>query len=298
MFHLLSRLRLLTVCALAGLVLTTGCATTGAGDPRDPLEPMNRAVYTFNEGLDTVLIKPLATIYEGVVPEFIRTGISNMFSNVNDIIVALNNLLQGKVTAAGSDVSRVIVNSTVGVLGFFDMASKIGLEKNDEDFGQTLGYWGVGDGPYLMLPFLGPRTLRDAAGTAVYFTVDPLIHIDPPRDRNQVTALRLVSDRANLLGASKLLETAAIDPYEFLRDAYLQRRRNLIHDGNPPREKFDGADAGEARPHGVNLRPTTQLSPLLVPADPLQLTPAEEEALQRSPAIEAAATTTPAYIPQ
>lgn len=298
MFRLLSRLRLLTVCALAGLVLTTGCATTGAGDPRDPLEPMNRAVYTFNEGLDTVLIKPLATIYEGVVPEFIRSGISNMFSNVNDIIVALNNLLQGKVNAAGSDVSRVIVNSTVGVLGFFDVASKIGLEKNDEDFGQTLGYWGVGDGPYLMLPFLGPRTLRDAAGTVVYVAVDPISHIDPPRDRNQVAALRLISDRANLLGASKVLETAAIDPYEFLRDAYLQRRRNLIYDGNPPREKLDGADAGDTRPHGVNLRPTVQLATPLLPADPLQLTPAEAETLQRPPAIEATTVTTPVYVPQ
>jgi phospholipid-binding lipoprotein MlaA len=295
MLRLLRRLRLFTVCALAGLVLTTGCATTG--DPRDPLEPMNRAIYTFNDGLDTVLIKPLAVVYEGLVPEFIRTGISNMFSNINDIIVALNNLLQGKITAAGSDVSRVMVNSTVGLLGFFDVASKLGLEKNDEDFGQTLGYWGVGDGPYLVLPFLGPRTLRDSVGTAVYLTVDPLIHIDPPRDRNQVNALRLVSERANLLGASKLLETAALDPYEFLRDAYLQRRRNLIYDGNPPREKLDGADAAETRPHGVNLRLTAEL-PRLDAANPLLPTPAEEEILGLTPATVPEEVTAPAFIPQ
>jgi phospholipid-binding lipoprotein MlaA len=297
MLHLLRRFRLFSLCVLASLMLTTGCATTGSGDPRDPLEPMNRAVYTFNDGLDTVLIKPLAIVYEGVVPEFIRTGISNIFSNLNDILVALNNLLQGKITDAGLDASRVIVNSTVGVLGFFDVASKIGLEKHDEDFGQTLGVWGVGDGAYLVLPFLGPRTLRDAVGTGITLAVDPLVHIDPPRSRNQAVGLRVVSDRTNLLGASKVLETAALDPYEFVRDAYLQRRRNLIYDGNPPREKLDGAGLPAVEARGVNPRWPEPAAEPFAPGLLPQPTPAEEEA-RVAPAIPAAAVETPAFIPQ
>lgn len=297
MLRLLRRLRLLTLCAVAGIMLTTGCATTGSGDPRDPLEPMNRAIYTFNDGLDTVLIKPLAIVYEGVVPEFIRTGISNMFSNINDILVALNNLLQGKVTAAGLDVSRVMVNSSVGLLGFFDVASKIGLDKNDEDFGQTLGVWGVGDGPYLVLPFLGPRTLRDAVGTGIYVAVDPVSHIDPSRDRNQVFALRLISDRTKLLGASNVLETAALDPYEFVRDAYLQRRRNQIYDGNPPREKFDDANAAGVVARGVNRREPEPLPGAPVALAMPQPTPAEEQALPQ-PGASAAAVETAPFIPQ
>ena len=297
MLRLLRRLRLSAVCLLAGLMLTTGCASTGASDPRDPFEPVNRVVYTFNDGLDTVLIKPLAIIYEGVVPEFIRTGISNMFSNINDILVALNNLLQGKVTAAGLDVSRVMVNSSVGVLGFFDVASKIGLEKNDEEFGQTLGVWGVGDGPYLVLPLLGPRTLRDAVGTGIYVVADPISQTDPSRDRNQLLGLRLVSDRTNLLGASKVLETAALDPYEFVRDAYLQRRRNLIYDGNPPREKFDGANAAEVVARGVNRRDPQPLSEAPAVLAVPQPTPSGDEAQQQHGAVAPAAEPA-AFIPQ
>jgi len=297
MLCLLRRLRLFSVCMLAGLMLTTGCASTGSGDPRDPLEPVNRVAYTFNDGLDTVLIKPLAIIYEGAVPEFIRTGISNMFSNINDILVALNNLLQGKVTAAGLDVSRVMVNSSVGVLGFFDVASKIGLEKNDEDFGQTLGVWGIGDGPYLVLPFLGPRTLRDAVGTGIYLAVYPISRIDPSRDRNQVVGLRLISDRANLLGASKVLETATLDPYEFVRDAYLQRRRNLIYDGNPPREKFDDANAAEVVARGVNRRDPQPLPEAPAVLALPQPTSSGDEAQQQS-GTAASAAEPAAFIPQ
>jgi phospholipid-binding lipoprotein MlaA len=236
---------------IAGLLSLGGCATTGAGDPRDPLEPLNRGIYTFNEGLDTVLLKPLAEVYRGVIPKIVRTGISNVFSNLNDVIVALNNLLQGKLTNAASDVARVMVNTTVGVLGVIDVASKAGLEKHDEDFGQTLGYWGVGDGPYLVLPLLGPRTLRDSAGLVVDYRVDPVTHIDPSHDRNIASAARIVSRREELLGASKVLDVAALDPYQFLRDVYLQRRRNLIYDGNPPREK--DASAGQANPSDSSL---------------------------------------------
>lgn len=268
--------RLLTVCTLAGLMLLGGCATTGTGDPRDPLEPMNRAIYTFNDGVDTVLLKPIAEVYTAILPDFVRTGISNFFANINDIIIALNNLLQGKVGNAFSDVGRIMINTTVGVLGVIDVASELGLEKHDEDFGQTLGYWGIGDGAYLVLPFLGPRTVRDTVGLVGDVYSDPMAYIDPVRDRNAAWGLRFVSRRAELLSASKVLETAALDPYDFMRDAYLQRRRNQVYDGNPPREK--DSDAGTAPARGVNLRIVAEELPvsILVSGQP---TPAEEEAL-------------------
>jgi phospholipid-binding lipoprotein MlaA len=271
------RLRHLTVCALASLVMLGGCATTGSGDPRDPLEPMNRAIYTFNDGVDTVLMKPLAEVYQGVVPPIVRTGISNVFSNLNDVIVALNNLLQGKGVAALNDLSRIMFNTTFGILGIMDVATDLGIEKNDEDFGQTLGYWGVGDGPYLVIPFIGPSNLRDMAGLVVDWETDPTSYIDPTRDRNAVQGFRLVTRRAELLSASKVLEVASLDDYAFLRDAYLQRRRNLIYDGNPPREKDDGADAGQPAARGVNPRDAGDgVLSVLVSGQP---TPAQEELL-------------------
>ena len=150
MFCLARRLRLVTVCAIASLVLLGGCATPGTGDPRDPLEPMNRAIYKFNDGVDKIITKPIAEIYQAVLPSFVRTGVSNFFANINDIVIALNNILQGKIGLAFSDISRVMVNTTVGVLGVIDVASELGIEKNDEDFGQTLGRWGLPAGPYLV----------------------------------------------------------------------------------------------------------------------------------------------------
>lgn len=240
MFHTASRLRLTAVCAVISLGVLGGCATTN--DPRDPLEPINRGVYQFNEGVDTMLLKPAAEVYQAVIPPVARTGVSNVFANINDVVVALNNLLQGKISEALSDVGRVLINTTAGLFGLFDVATPVGLEKHDEDFGQTLGYWGVGDGPYLVLPLLGPSNLRDTAGRVVDYNTDPVTYIDPSRDRNAVQGLRLISRRAELLNASRLLSVAALDEYEFVRDAYLQRRRNLIHDGNPPREKETGID--------------------------------------------------------
>jgi phospholipid-binding lipoprotein MlaA len=215
--------------------MLSGCAST-AHNPQDPLEPLNRAVYKFNDGFDRVLLKPAATVYKTVLPQFVRTGVTNFFNNLYDILVALNNLLQGKLPQAVSDVGRVAVNTTVGIGGLFDVGTKIGLEKHNEDFGQTLGVWGIHDGPYLQLPFFGPSSFRDALGLAVDFQGDPvrwLWNHDVPT-RNSLWGLNIVSKRANLLDTTDLLEDAALDPYEYQRDAYLQNRRSKVYDGNPP----------------------------------------------------------------
>ncbi len=229
-----SRLRALVLGSVVAVVLLGGCATNG--NPRDPLEPFNRGVYQFNDAVDKVLFKPVAEVYQAVLPQFVRTGIGNFFSNIHDVIVALNNLLQGKVTDAGMDLCRIIVNTTIGLLGLIDVATEIGLEKHQEDFGQTLGRWGIGSGPYLVLPFFGPSSLRDGVGFVVDWRTDPLTYIEPDRDRYAAFGLYFVNRRAELLAASKILEVAALDPYEFVRDAYLQRRRNLVYDGNAPEE--------------------------------------------------------------
>lgn len=266
------RLRSALICAVLGLGVLGGCATTGSGDPRDPMEPVNRAIYTFNDGVDTMLVKPAAEIYQGVVPGLVRTGVSNVFSNLNDVIVALNNLLQGKFGSALSDVGRVLLNTTAGLLGIFDVATPAGLEKHDEDFGQTLGWWGIGDGPYMVLPLLGSSNLRDTVGRVGDYRADPVTYIDPSRDRNIIQALRIINRRAELLSASRILAVAALDEYEFVRDAYLQRRRNLIYDGNPPREKLDNSSLPGA-PFPAAADAMTWSSGML--------TPAEEEAARR-----------------
>lgn len=215
--------------------LLCGCAT--ASNPRDPFERFNRGVYQFNEQLDRAILKPVAEGYRAVLPPFVRQSVSNVFSNLNDVRVGLNNALQGKFTTAYSDFGRVFINSTLGVLGLFDIASEAGIEKHDEDFGQTLGRWGVREGPFLMLPLFGPSTVRDFAGLGVDYVTDPVTYVDPSRSQNQLTGTRLVNRRAELLEAKKVLESAALDEYEFLRDAYLQRRHNLIYDGKPPLDK-------------------------------------------------------------
>lgn len=216
----------------AGLV--TGCATSG--NPKDPIEGYNRAMFSFNEGVDKAILKPVAKGYDAVLPDPVRTGVTNFFGNIADLLIGVNNVLQGKVSQGGSDLGRVAVNTTVGVLGVFDVASRMGLEKHEEDFGQTFGRWGMNSGAYVVLPLLGSRTVRDTGGLVLDMATDPVVYIDNVSVRNSLVALRVVNDRANLLPAEKVVEEAALDKYAYIRDAYLQRRRSLVHDGNPPRE--------------------------------------------------------------
>lgn len=222
---------------LAALLILGGCAS--GGDPRDPLEPMNRGIYKFNDAADKAVLKPVAQGYKAVLPEPVRKGVTNFFSNIDDVLVAVNNVLQFKLNDAVSDLGRVVTNTTVGVAGVFDVASGWGMPKHNEDFGQTLGYWGIGDGPFLMLPLLGPSNVRDSVGLLIYYRLDPVVHLHDVPLRNSLTALRFVDKRARLLDAEKVLDEAALDPYTFLRDAYIQQRRNLVHDGNAPPEKYD-----------------------------------------------------------
>lgn len=228
--------------AVAGVL--GGCATSG--NPKDPVEGFNRAVFDFNDMLDKGFIKPVAQGYDTVLPPQVRTGISNVFGNIDDIFIAVNNLLQGKVTAAASDVGRVFLNTTIGVLGIFDVASEAGLEKHDEDFGQTFGRWGAVDGPYLVLPLLGPSTLRDAVGKGVDLKADPLGTINKVPTRNRTIALRNINERARLLPTDKIVEEAALDRYSYIRDAYLQMRRSKVYDGEPPRESDNAAENADA----------------------------------------------------
>jgi phospholipid-binding lipoprotein MlaA len=238
---------LISIALNLTLAAAAGCATTGEGDPRDPLEPLNRAVYRFNEGLDEAVAKPVATAYRDVVPEPLRGYVRNFFGNIADIFIGVNNILQGKPDDGLQDWARFVFNSFFGVFGINDVASDMGFEKHNEDFGQTLGRWGLGTGPYLVLPVLGPSDVRDGAGTAVDYYVDPVGKFQPVRVRNSAVVLRFTGVRADLLDAGRLLEEAALDKYVFLRDAYLQRRRSLIYDGRPPREEREEQDREERR---------------------------------------------------
>jgi phospholipid-binding lipoprotein MlaA len=221
------------------LFLVAGCATTGDGDPRDPFEGWNRGVYKFNDKFDDYLARPVAQTYQDWVPREIRDRVRNFFGNLADPFIGVNNLLQGKVSEAFDDWTRFILNTTVGLVGIHDVATDFGLEKHNEDFGQTFGRWGAGTGPYLVLPIFGSSNLRDGIGLAADMVTDPTGEIRPIDARNAAIATRAVQTRADLLGASRVLGEAALDRYVFQRDAYLQRRRSLVYDGRPPREKFE-----------------------------------------------------------
>jgi len=238
--HSISRGALLVV--LISSCLLSGCATiNGPADPHDPFERYNRSMYQFNESLDKAIIKPVAKAYVAVVPKPVNKGVTNFFGNLDDVIVLINDVLQLKLPQAASDATRIIFNTTVGLLGFIDVASPMGLQKHREDFGQTLGYWGIGSGPYLVLPFFGPSSPRDGIGLYVdYSRFDPTFNlVEDKASRNAMFTIDVIDSRAGLLSASRILDTAALDPYTFTREAYLQRRRYLVYDGDPPIEEFE-----------------------------------------------------------
>ncbi len=234
---------------LTGIVLASGCASVpGPPEEHDPFESYNRAIYKFNKTVDDAAIRPVAQAYTDHTPDFIQTGISNFFSNLADVIVLFNDLLQFKFEQAGSDFYRIFVNSTLGIFGLFDPATHVGLPKHKEDFGQTLATWGVPSGPYFVIPFIGPSTIRGTTGLAVDIYTHPLFYYPDNTVAWGLAGVAYIDQRAKLLGASRVLDEAALDPYIFMREAYLQHRRNLIYDGNPPMEEEldSGADASDA----------------------------------------------------
>lgn len=247
-------MRIRTTGIIASLflaVMLTGCATQAN---KDPLEGLNRGIYKFNDTADKAVIKPVASAYKAVLPSPIRTGVNNFFTNIGMVVTTVNDLLQFKFSKAMDDVGRVVINTTVGLLGVIDVASMDNVPKHHEDFGQTLGYWGVGNGAYLVLPFLGPSTLRDTTGFVVdTMAFDPVGYLDHPRTRNQVRIVAFIDKRAQYLPASDLLDEAALDPYAFMRDAYLQRRASQVGDGTvSKREDADYDDFDDDAPIAVS----------------------------------------------
>jgi phospholipid-binding lipoprotein MlaA len=221
-----------TVCILVLIISVSGCATTGSADPRDPWEGFNRGVFSFNETMDDAIFTPIGNLYQTITPEFVDRGVTNFFNNLNDIAVVVNDILQFKIDQALSDASRFIFNSTIGLAGFFDVSTPMGLPKHDEDFGQTLAYWGVGSGPFLMVPFFGPATIRDTLGLAVDNGVlNPIFYLDNTELKAGLLTLNYVDFKADLISAKKLVEEAAIDEYEFVKNAYFEKRANQISDG-------------------------------------------------------------------
>ena len=223
--------------ALVASLFLTGCATGPNANPKDPLEPMNRSISRFNDSLDENVLKPVATGYRDVTPDLVQKGVRNVFNNLADIWSTVNSGLQFKGRDTAESFMRVVVNTVFGVYGIFDVATEINLQRHTEDFGQTLGYWGVPSGPYLVLPVLGPSTLRDGVGTRMDISLDAVRNLDHIPTRNATMGLRVVARRAEFLKASGMLEEAALDKYSFTRDSYLQYRRSQIYDGNPPEEE-------------------------------------------------------------
>jgi phospholipid-binding lipoprotein MlaA len=254
--RLISIRKLALILLILGIV--SGCATTHTTpDNPDPFEPANRVSYSFSDSLDKYLIKPVAETYVEVTPELARTSVTNFFDNLAYLNVALNSFLQGKFDQGLSDTTRFIFNSTIGLLGLVDVATPMGLPEHQEDFGQTLAFWGFGQGSYLFIPVSGPNTARDVPDLATSYFLNPLTYatgliLFP------LTAVNVINKRANLLEATNIRDEAAVDPYSFTREAYLQQRQYLIHDGNPPVEGYDdifesddGAGTGTTDDSGV-----------------------------------------------
>jgi phospholipid-binding lipoprotein MlaA len=233
-----------TAALALALALLQGCATGPNANPADPLEPLNRATFSFNDGLDRAVVKPVATVYKEITPSPVRTGVTNFFGNISDVWSVVNNLLQFKPEQAGDSLARVALNTSFGLGGLLDFATEAKIRKHTADFGQTLGVWGLASGPYLVLPVLGPSSVRDTAGLLVDSQGDLVtqgIHDVPVR--NSLIGLRAVNRRANLLDVGDLLEQAALDKYSFAREAYLQHRRSLVGgaaaEPEAPEERFD-----------------------------------------------------------
>ncbi|MCW9014134.1 MAG: VacJ family lipoprotein [Gammaproteobacteria bacterium] len=243
-------IRVLCGFFLLSNLLLSGCATIeGSTDPNDPFESYNRSIHKFNDTVDRYVLKPVAQGYDTVTPAPVQKGVSNFFSNLDDVLVMINDLFQLKFRQFASDTGRFVINSTLGIFGLIDWASDMGLEKHNEDLGQTLGYWGVPSGPYFVLPFWGPSTIRDAGGFVTEsYGYDPMyneLHDGFPITAREekpawtMTAIKAIDNRAQLLKAEAILDEAALDRYIFIREAYLQRRKNLVHDGNPPEEETE-----------------------------------------------------------
>jgi phospholipid-binding lipoprotein MlaA len=222
----------LALTLVGSVLMTSGCAT--GSNPKDPFEPMNRSISSFNDSLDENVLKPVATGYRDTVPDLVQTGVRNVFNNFSDMWSTVNNGLQLKGRETAESLMRVVVNTVFGIYGIFDVATAINLERHPEDFGQTLGYWGVPSGPYVVLPVFGPSTLRDTGSFPVDSKGDLVRNYHEVPTRNSAMALRAVDKRSTLLQTGNLLEEASLDKYSFTRDAYLQYRQSQVFDGNPP----------------------------------------------------------------
>lgn len=223
------------------IALLQGCAHVPNPDPRDPMESWNRGVYGFNDAVDRAVLKPVATAYRGVLPQWVRSGVGNFFNNLEDVWSIVNNALQLRGRDTGDSIGRVMVNSTVGVVGLIDVASELNIDRHTADFGLTLGRWGVGAGPYVVLPLLGPTTMRGVVALPVDMKGNLVNQVTDDATRYGLVGLDLVDTRAKYLQAGSVVDEAALDQYSFIRDSYLQRQRNKVYDGNPPDEDTEPA---------------------------------------------------------
>ncbi|RLA06301.1 MAG: VacJ family lipoprotein [Gammaproteobacteria bacterium] len=223
------------------LILILNSCASSPDDP-DPWEGMNRGIYSFNEGFDEYVAHPIAGTYKEYAPGFVRAGVYNFFSNLDDFIVFINGYLQFKAVQGTSDLGRFVVNSTIGIFGLFDVATYMGLVKHNEDFGQTMGYWGVGDGPYFVIPFIGPSSVRDTAGWVADYQIDLIQEVEDRNARYGLVALKYIHMKSIYLDANEIARQISLDKYSFIRDAYLQRRQSLVADGNVENKKEEELD--------------------------------------------------------
>lgn len=235
--------------------LLVGCASGPANNPADPLENWNRGVFKFNDAVDRTVVKPVAVAYQDHVPSLVRNGVGNFFGNLEDMWTTVNSVLQLKGQVAAESFMRVSVNTVFGLFGLLDIATEMQIPRGNEDFGQTLGYWGVGSGPYLVLPVLGPSTLRDTVALPVDWKGDPVAATPDVTASYSGIVVRGVHKRANLLKQESLMEGATMDKYSLFRDVYLQYRRNQVYDGNPPEEPQDPEEPMDEPPPGETPAP-------------------------------------------